>query len=43
MDFLNNFKKDIKNFKQEMLKVKSLTKILDIRIAKNDLGGNHGK
>lgn len=26
-----------------MLKVKSLTKILDIRIAKNDLGGNHGK
>ena len=43
MAFYNTFKKNRKNFKKEMLKVMPLTKILDIRIAKNDLGGNHGK
>ena len=43
MAFLNNFKKNRKNFKKEMLNVMPLTKILDIRIAKNNLGGNHGK
>lgn len=37
MAFYNTFKKDRKNFKLRMLKVKSLTKILDIIIEKDDL------
>jgi hypothetical protein len=43
MAFLNNFKKNRKNFKKEMLNVMPLTKILGIRIVNNNLGGNHGK